>query len=69
MNKENACSSSLGLFYNSLSCKEVKESINIFFSYPLFFVQIKCKSLMCLISRRNLISEDLGKAVDENVSF
>lgn len=38
MNKENACSSVLGLFYNSLSCKKVKESI--FFSYPLFFVKL-----------------------------
>lgn len=65
MNKENACSFFLGLFYNSLSCKQVKESFFFFLSY--FLCEIKCKSLICLITRHNLISEDLGKATDEDV--
>lgn len=67
MNKEITCSSSLSLFYNSLSCKKVKESI-IFFSSS-FLCEIKWKSLIYLISRHNLISKDLGKAADENVLF
>lgn len=68
MNKENTCSSFLSLFYNSLSCKKVKESI-IFFLTLFFLCEIKCKSLIYLISRHNLISKDLGKAADENVLF
>lgn len=68
MNKDNTCSSSLSLFYNSLSCKRVKESI-IFFSTSPFLCEIKYKSLIYLISRHNLISKDLGKAADENVLF
>lgn len=38
MNKENACSSVLGLFYNSLSCKKVKESIIIIFFFLSSFL-------------------------------
>lgn len=71
MNKENACSSFLGLFYNSLSCKKVKESImTIFFPPHPPSSEVKCKSLIWLISQHNLISEDLGgKAADEDVLF
>lgn len=47
MNKENACSSFLGLFYNSLSCKKVKESIITIFFFPPHppSSEVKCKSL------------------------
>lgn len=43
------------------------------FLFPPFhmhpFSEVKCKSLIWLISQHNLISEDLGKAADEDVSF
>lgn len=70
MNKEKTCFSSPSLFYNSLSCKKVKESIKkIPPPQPSFLCEIKSKSLIYLISRHNLISKDLGKAADENVLF
>lgn len=72
MNKEKACSCFLGLFYDSLSCWRVKESIIAIPSTPFYIhtlSEVKCKSLIWLVFQHNLISEDLGKAADEDVFF
>lgn len=73
MNKEEACSCFLWFVLRFPVLSE-SQGINYcdFYSPPFHmhpFSEVKCKSLIWLISQRNLISEDLGKAADEDVSF
>ena len=61
MKQRKQCFGSPGLFCNSLYCRERGKSqgINYLFHSGSQISEIKCKSVIYLISRHNLISVDL----------